>query len=296
MKASNLLTLTGVSHATTKAKSRNLMLPILLAIVAVVVLVVFLGWLGLQIQPTPFPAFPQPQPAIETVPLVQGLPAPVERFYRQVYGDKIPVIKSVVLTGRAEMRPVGPITLPVRFRFTHVAGQNYRHYFEATWFNLPILMGNEHYLDGKGRLELSLIGNAEGPNTDQGANLALWAEAAWFPALWVTDPRVHWEPVDDQTALLAVPFGDRQEKFVARFNPETGLLRYMEAMRFRNESDKSKILWITETLGGTRIKDSPLGAVGSATWLDQGTPWAVFTVEDVVYNVDVKDYVRAYGP
>jgi hypothetical protein len=29
------------------------------------------------------------------------------------------------------------------------------------------------------------------------------------------------------------------------------------------------------------------------TWFDQGTPWANFVVEDVVYNADVKDYVRA---
>jgi hypothetical protein len=27
--------------------------------------------------------------------------------------------------------------------------------------------------------------------------------------------------------------------------------------------------------------------VGAVTWLDEATPWAVFTVEDVVYNADV---------
>ena len=35
--------------------------------------------------------------------------------------------------------------------------------------------------------------------------------------------------------------------------------------------------------------------VGSATWLDQGRPWAVFTLEDVVYNVDVSTYIRQRG-
>jgi hypothetical protein len=35
--------------------------------------------------------------------------------------------------------------------------------------------------------------------------------------------------------------------------------------------------------------------VGSATWLDQGKPWAIFRLEDVVYNVDVSKYIRQKG-
>jgi hypothetical protein len=33
------------------------------------------------------------------MPLPDGLPAPVERFYRQVYGDDVPRIESAVITG-----------------------------------------------------------------------------------------------------------------------------------------------------------------------------------------------------
>jgi len=32
------------------------------------------------------------------------------------------------------------------------------------------------------------------------------------------------------------------------------------------------------------------------TLFDQGTPWAIFSVEDVVYNVDVQEYIRQKGP
>lgn len=269
---------------------------ILIAIGILLVALIVVGWLGLQIMPAPFPAFPQEQPALQTVPLPQGLPAPVERFYRAVYSDNVPLVKSAVLTGHAQMRPVGGITLPVRFRFTHVAGQSYRHYFEATFFGFPIIIGNEHFVDGKGLLELSVIGTSQGPKTDQGGNLALWAEAAWFPALWLTDPRVHWQAVDDQTARLTVPFGAQAETFVVRFDPETGMLRYMEAMRYRSESDTKKILWITELLPGATLPGSKVSAVGAVMWLDQGTPWAVFTMEDIRLNVDVDQYVRAYGP
>jgi hypothetical protein len=71
----------------------------------------------------------------------------------------------------------------------------------------------------------------------------------------------------------------------------------MEAMRFRDSGPLAKkLLWITRNVEGKNIEGTKLGAVGSATWLDQGKPWAVFTLEDVVYNVDVSEYIRQRGP
>lgn len=81
------------------------------------------------------------------------------------------------------------------------------------------------------------------PNTNQGANLAVWAEAGWFPSIWLTNSQL-WQAVDENTALLFVPFEDQVENFVVRFNPQTGLIDTMEAMRYREAGEgKSKILW-----------------------------------------------------
>ncbi len=35
--------------------------------------------------------------------------------------------------------------------------------------------------------------------------------------------------------------------------------------------------------------------MGAAIWIDDGKPWAIFTVEDIVYNVDVKKYILQKG-
>ena len=44
-----------------------------------------------------------------------------------------------------------------------------------------------------------------------------------------------------------------------------------------------------------KIEGSVLGAIGTARWLEQGRPWAIFTIEDIVYNVDVKEYIMQRG-
>jgi hypothetical protein len=270
---------------------------VLIWVVGAVAALAFVGWLGLQVRPAPFPAYPQSGAAdIRTVPLREGLPKPVDRYFRQTYGDHVPIIESAVLTGRATIRPVGPIAFPARYRFTHEAGRNYRHYIEACWMGIPFLTVNESYLDTNSLIDIPIIGKDSGPKVEQAANLGLWAESWQLPAILVTDPRVRWEPIDEDTALMIVPFKDgREDQFVVRFDPESGRPTWTESMRYQNSSSAEKILWMTHNDAFGKLGDYELGTVGSATWMSDGKPWATFTLEDVRYNVDVSSYVRARG-
>lgn len=269
---------------------------ILLITASIIIVFGLLFYVGLQIQPQSFPSYPEATQELVTVPLPAGLPLPVENFYRTVYGEEIPVIKTVVLQGQGVIKPFMNIPIPARFVFVHNAGNDYRHYFEATWFGIPLLKVNEGYINGVSFFESPMGKYSNESNANQGANLAVWAEAIWFPSLWITDTRAHWEPVDKYSALLYVPYKNSEESFLVRFNPQTGLIDMIEAMRYRELGQgQPKILWICRSEESQTIPGTKITASGSVMWLDQGSPWAYFTVEEMTYNADVSNYISQRG-
>jgi hypothetical protein len=253
------------------------------------------GWIGLRFRPTPFPPYPEQPAALEMVQFPTDLPPPVARFYQVIAGEQIPQVTSAVISGRASLRLAG-ITFPTRLRFTHVAGQDYRHYIEATIFKFPLLKVNEYFLDGHSRLELPVGIIENEPKVDMAANLGLWGESIWLPSIYITDPRVRWEAIDEFTARLVVPFGDEEDTFTVIFDPQSGLIQRMEALRYKQATDGEKTRWLLEALEWDRFNSILVPSLSTVTWEDEGLPWLTITLEELVYNVDVSAYIHASGP
>ena len=66
-------------------------------------------------------------------------------------------------------------------------------------------------------------------------------------------------------------------------------------MRWKEPTSEAKTLWRNESLGWQTFHGIMIPSPAAVTWLDEGTPWAVFTVEQVIYNVDVSEYIKASG-
>ena len=267
----------------------------LLVVAVPVVILMALGYWGLHVVPKGFAPFPAPTQNLPTVEMPSDLPAPVARYFRVALGDRVPVLTSAVISGRGHIRIKG-IRFPARYRFTHLAGQGYRHYIETTFFGLPLLKVNESYLNGHARMELPMGVIANDAKTDMAANLGLWGESFFLPAIFLTDSRVRWEPVDETHARLVVPFGAATDSILVAFDLETGLISQMEAMRWKEPTSQSKLRWTLGVGAWQRFAGMLLPAHWSLTWEDDHGPWFAAKVEDAVYNVDVSEYLLAKGP
>jgi hypothetical protein len=253
--------------------------------------------LGILLNSKPFLNYPEDTPKFDFMPLTDDLPCPVHAFYQENAGGSIPIIRSAVITGRGILR-FSNIPFRARLRFIHRVGYDYRHYIEMMLFGRPILKVNEHYRGGKGYMELPTGTIEDVPEINASANQAIWGEALWFPTAFVTDSRVKWEGIDDNTAKLIVPYeqniDEPEQEFIVSFDPQTHLIHRMETMRYRDVG-KSRIKWILEGFDWKRWHDLLIPQVCTVTWADQGYPWLTMNVEDIVYNVDVSDYIMRRG-
>ncbi len=265
------------------------------ALIDVGLLLVLLVVFGLRVQPAPFPAYRAVASPVTTRPIPEGLPEPVRRFYDVRHGDQVPLYTSAVVSGRGTVRSMG-ITFPARLRFSHIAGQDYRHYIEATFYGLPVFKVNEHYIGGHSRLSLPFGVVENDPKVDSAANHGLWAETlGFFPSVLVTDPRVRWAVVDNTTARAHVPFREDEQVLTVQFDHQTGEMLRVETTRYRDEKVGvvrwwGDIRW-REPEDGEKIK-----LAITITWEDEGTPWLIAEVEDIVFNTDLSAYIRQTGP
>ena len=267
----------------------------LLIILGIFVFISLIIWIGTKISPKPFSSYREVSQDLGTIPIPNDLPHPVERFYRTLYGEEIPVIHSFILTGRGNLRFQG-VTLPARLRFTHDAGKGYRHYIETTVWGVPLLKVNEHYIDQKSRLALPFGVVENEPQVDEAANLGMWSETLMFPGVYFSTEGVRWESIDEVTARLIVPFGEGEDEFKVFFNQESGLIEKMEAMRWKNAGDSEKTRWEAQAKEWGEVGGWKMPVLFAAQWMDESTPWLVARIEDVSWNVDVSEYIQKEGP
>jgi hypothetical protein len=262
-----------------------------------VVLLLLVAFGGLLVRPGRFPA-PTDMPGAtggersrmspRLVPIPDGLPAPVDRWLRADYPDGAPAYDTAYMRGRGVMR-IGPLELPFRHRVEYRPGEGFVRQMDLTWYGIAVLHGLDTFVGGRGRM-VTPGGAFDGPQIDQGANIANWLEATASPGTLLSDPRVRWEPIDDNSARLVVPLGDEEDSMVIGFDPVTGEPTTARAKRFRGASDGEKSEWLVEMRDRKRVNGGVrVSSTIDATWVGDARPWATFRYDSGWGNVAVPE-------
>jgi hypothetical protein len=178
-----------------------------------------------------------PSPARFDAHELEGLPPPVQRYFRQVLTDGQPIIAaaSIEMTGTMNMSAAGEQWKPFTSR-QRVVTRRPGFLWDAQVFMFPGLPAHveDSYIAGHGRLIAKMLGlftvaDSQGEGEiARGEFMRYFAESPWYPTALLPSQGVRWDAVDDASAKATLIDGPIALTLLFRFN-DTGLIASVRA-------------------------------------------------------------------
>ena len=178
-----------------------------------------------------------PSPARFDPRELEGLPAPVQRYFRAVLEDGQPIISAATLemTGTMNMSATGEQWKPFTSR-QRVVTRKPGFLWDAEVAMFPGLPAHveDSYIAGHGRLIAKVFGLftvADSQGTGEiarGEFMRYFAESPWYPTALLPSQGVRWQAVDDACANATLVDGPITLTLLFRFN-DAGLIASVRA-------------------------------------------------------------------
>ena len=175
---------------------------------------------------------------------IEGLPEPVQRFFRTVIKDGQAIVAAVKLSqqGLFNMSETenkwSPFTA-TQFVITQRLGFDWDARIQmAPGINAFV---HDTYLLGEGSLHASLLGlftvakTPSTPEANQGELLRFFAEAPWYPTALLPSQGVRWEAINDTSARATLTDGATTVSVVFQFNAEGTIDTFRTEARYRDK-------------------------------------------------------------
>jgi hypothetical protein len=175
---------------------------------------------------------------------IEGLPDPVQRFFKTVLQDGQAIVAAVKLSQQGEFNLNETKAKWNPFTATQlVTTQRLGFDWDARIQVAPGLNAFVHdtYLLGEGSLHASLLGlftvaKMHGtPENNQGELLRFFAEATWYPTALLPSQGVRWEAIDDTSARATLTDGATTVSLVFQFNAEGAIATMRAEARYRDK-------------------------------------------------------------
>jgi len=240
----------------------------------------------------------RPSPSRFDAHELEGLPAPVQRYFRAVLADGQPIIAAahIEMTGTINLSATAeqwkPFTSSQRV-VTRKPGFLWNAKVDM-FPGIPALV-EDSYIAGQGRLNAKVLGwmvvadlhgNGE---IARGEFMRYFAEAAWYPTALLPSQGVRWKAVDDASASATIVDGPITLTLLVRFD-DAGLITSVRADARGAGVGKDGVMVMLPwdcRLSDYRPQDGMLvPMVGEAAWLrpEGRKPYFVGKVKDLGYE------------
>jgi hypothetical protein len=178
-----------------------------------------------------------PSPARFDARELEGLPAPVQRYFRVVLTDGQPIIAAttIEMTGKMNMSATAEQWKPFTSR-QRVVTRKQGFLWDAEVNMFPGLPAHveDSYIAGHGRLIAKVFGlftvvDSQGEGEiARGEFMRYFAESPWYPTALLPSQGVRWEAADDADASATIVDGPITLTLLFRFN-DAGLIASVRA-------------------------------------------------------------------
>ena len=227
---------------------------------------------------------------------LDGLPTPVQRYFRAVLKEGQPLIAAVSVehTGTFNMSETGEQWKPFTSIQRVVTGRP-GFVWDARVRMAPAMTVRVHdaYVAGEGILTAKLFGLLtvmEQPGTPelaQGELMRFFAEAAWYPTVLLPTQGVVWEAIDDTQAGATLTDGSTTVKVVFQFDAQ-GLISSLHSDSRYREVDGMQVATPWQgRFWGYELRDGMLIPLeGEVAWLlpEGSKPYWRGHIEQIEYE------------
>jgi len=220
-----------------------------------------------------------------------NLPEPVQKYLRLtgIIGKR--EIRTV------ELKQKGHFRLKVNGKWISMTAIQYIN-VDAMGFiwkaKASIVRVLDQFVNGQGNLKVKLfglftVGNARGPEIDQGESLRFLAEIIWFPSAFAKE-YLKWNEVDDSSSDVTLLYNDKN--VTARFHfRESGEIDRITAKRYRKDQGKFSLDdWIITDLEYKAFCGVTIPHKAHVSWKlnDSTFCYDKFEITEVSFNGDSK--------
>lgn len=227
---------------------------------------------------------------------LEGLPAPVQRYFHAVLTEGQPIIATamVELAGSFNLSATGEQWKSFTSR-QWVVARRPGFLWDAQVALLPGVPVRvvDHYIAGEGGLRASVlglftVGDVKGGGEIARGELMRWfAEAAWYPTALLPSQGVQWEAVDERSAYATIVDGPITLRLLFEFD-EAGLMVAARTAARGAMAGKEMVMlpWEGRWSGHQVRYGMVVPLTGEAAWLPpQGRrPYFKGTVTSLVYG------------
>lgn len=252
---------------------------------------------------SPREGFDKPQPNASThydPRELEGLPAPVQRYFRAVLKDGQPIVRAVTIdmAGTINVSPTAEQWKPftsVQRVVTASGGARSGFMWDARIAMLPGIKVHvvDSYIAGTGVVQAAMLGLftvadiSGGGDMARGELMRFFAETPWYPTALLPSQGVQWAAVDATSARASLVEGAITLTLLFHFN-EAGLIDSVRAEARGGMVGKEMLMRPWECgLSDYHVRDGmTVPMSGTAAWVLPGGPKTYFygTVKTLSYE------------